>query len=139
MDSTLQTLKDTVQRNCHISDALHAGNYTLCIYLMKMREFYRWEKKHTFDASLPHEKVCSWLRKREDLWESLEDSDFEDITMEQQSFNPFEHQSINDVLYEHGLVYSGGLGINNKPHFFLGKLESRQELNGYTVLISSEE
>lgn len=139
MDSTLQALKETVQKNCHISDALHAGNYTLCIYLMKMREFYRWEQKQTFDASLPHEQVGSWLRQRENLWESLEDSDFEDITMEQHSFNPFEHQSINDLLNKHGLVYSGGLGINNKPHFFLGKLESRQEFNGYTVLVSSEE
>ncbi|MEJ2142960.1 MAG: hypothetical protein P8Y24_11505 [Gammaproteobacteria bacterium] len=139
MNSGLQELKDTVQKNCHISDALHAGNYTLCIYLMKMREFYRWEQKQTFQDSLPHEQVGSWLRQRENLWESLEDSEFEDITMGRQSFNPFEHQSINDILNVKGLVYSGGLGINNKPHFFLGKLESRQEHNGYTVLISSEE
>ena len=139
MNSALQAIKDTVQKNCHISDALHAGNYTLCIYLMKMREFYRWEQKQTFNASLPHEQVGHWLRKREGLWESLEDSEFEAIIMDEQSFDPFEHQSINDVLNEHGLVYSGGLGINNKPHFFLGKLESREEINGYTVLISSEE
>ena len=41
----IKQLSDTVQLNCHISDARHAGNYTLCIYLLKMREFYRWEKK----------------------------------------------------------------------------------------------
>lgn len=139
MNSALQAIKDTVQKNCHISDALHAGNYTLCIYLMKMREFYRWEQQKTFNASLPQKQVGSWLRQREGLWESLEDNDFEDIVMDEQSFNPFEHQSINDMLNEHGLVYSGGLGINNKPHFFLGKLERREEINGYTVLISSEE
>lgn len=139
MNSVLLELKDTVQTNCHISDALHAGNYTLCIYLMKMREFYRWEQKENFQAPLPHEQVGSWLRQREHLWESLEDSEFKDIPMNEQSFGPFESQSINEILNEQGLVYSGGLGLNNKPHFFLGKLESRQEFNGYTVLISSEE
>ena len=34
-------LIQTVQRNCHIADARHAGDYTLCVYLLKMREFYR--------------------------------------------------------------------------------------------------
>ena len=27
-------LIDNVQQNCHISDARHAGNYTLCVYLL---------------------------------------------------------------------------------------------------------
>jgi hypothetical protein len=35
----------TVQKNCHISDAQYAGDYTLCIFLLKMREFYRWENQ----------------------------------------------------------------------------------------------
>jgi hypothetical protein len=139
MNFAFQSIRDTVQKNCHISDAHHAGNYTLCIYLMKMREFYRWEQQQSFAASLPNESVGSWLRQRESLWENLEDDDFEDIVMAEQSFDPFDHQSINNMLNNKGLVYSGGLGINNKPHFFLAKLESRQEFNGYTVLVSAEE
>ena len=44
----LEPLKQTISRNCHISDAQYAGNYTLCIYLLKIREFYRWEKQIPF-------------------------------------------------------------------------------------------
>jgi hypothetical protein len=34
-------LRDSVQRNCHLADAEHARDYSLCIYLLKMREYYR--------------------------------------------------------------------------------------------------
>ncbi len=44
-----QELISQVQHNCDISDANHAGNYTLCIYLLKMREYYRWI--HALDFS----------------------------------------------------------------------------------------
>ena len=42
-------LIETVQHNCHLSDAHHARDYSLCIYLLKMREFYRWEETLPFD------------------------------------------------------------------------------------------
>jgi hypothetical protein len=31
MQEHLQPLLSAVQRNCHISDARHAGDYTLCV------------------------------------------------------------------------------------------------------------
>ena len=34
----LGQLVNTVQKNCHISDARHAGDFTLCIFLLKMME-----------------------------------------------------------------------------------------------------
>ncbi|HKJ07631.1 MAG TPA: hypothetical protein VKA76_00940, partial [Gammaproteobacteria bacterium] len=52
MHDELRTLCAKVQKNCHISDARYAGDYTLCIYLLKMREYYRWEKGYSLDASL---------------------------------------------------------------------------------------
>lgn len=139
MDICINSIRDTVQKNCHISDAAHAGNYTLCIYLMKMREYFRWENNKTFSASLPNETVGSWLREREQLWDQLEDHGFEPLQIDNESFNPFDNDALNQVLAQHNLVYSGGLGINNKPHFFLARLESQQEFNGYTVIISAEE
>ena len=33
---------EAVQRNCHIADARHAREMTLCTYLLEMREFFRW-------------------------------------------------------------------------------------------------
>lgn len=41
----LNVLAGAVQYNCHISDARHGADYSLCIYLMKMREYYRWEQR----------------------------------------------------------------------------------------------
>ena len=68
----LQQLNETVQHNCHIADATHAGDYTLCIYLLKMRELYRWENKASFSKTLGNQQVGLWLKKRENLWEKLE-------------------------------------------------------------------
>ena len=53
----ISELTKTVQKNCHIADASHAGDYTLCIYLLKMRELYRWEQDKSFSTNLPNETV----------------------------------------------------------------------------------
>lgn len=55
--TTRTALIKTVQKNCDIADARHAGDYTLCVYLLKMREMYRWEqgiscRPHFFIADL---------------------------------------------------------------------------------------
>lgn len=34
----------SVQMNCYISDARYGSEYGLCTYLMKMREYFRWER-----------------------------------------------------------------------------------------------
>jgi len=61
MELKLNELQQYVQHNCHISDATHAGNYTLCIYLLKMREFYRWEHALGFDTRIDNDDIGSWL------------------------------------------------------------------------------
>ena len=56
-DQELNQLALTVQQNCHITDALHASNYSLCIYLLKMREYYRWEHRLPFSEPLQKQLV----------------------------------------------------------------------------------
>lgn len=135
----LQPLITAVQTNCHISDAEYAANYTLCIYLLKMREFYRWETGLDFQATLSNETVGNWLKAREQLWETLAPTEFEPLPVKAHRFGPFETTAINQVLLPQGLVYSGGLGYQGKPHFFLGQLERQQTQNGFSVVISSSE
>lgn len=53
----LKTLTESVQKNCHISDAQYAGHYTLCVFLLKMREYYRWENAIPQSQRLPKEAV----------------------------------------------------------------------------------
>ena len=139
MNLDLHSLKQTVQKNCHIADANSAGNYTLCIYLLKMREFYRWEYGYNFGDNIPKEDVGNWLRERETLWEQLQEATFEKIPVNDQFFDPFDAHSINQSLRDQHLVYSAGLGHNNAAHFFLGVLERREQYDGFEIIIVADE
>lgn len=135
----ISELIKTVQQNCHIADAIHAGDYTLCIYLLKMREFYRWEMDATFSTNLPNNTVGKWLRQREELWDKLETSDYQNIKLGNVSLSPFESAPINKNLLQHQLVYSGGMGINNRPHFFLAELDLYEQHDDYTLYVAGKE
>lgn len=135
----LPRLRATVQRNCHISDAQHARNYTLCTYLLKMREFYRWEQGYPFNASLPKDELGNWITDREAMWEHLEEKDFEPLQLSQGAVDPFETTAINRELTAQGLVYSGGYGGYAAPHFFLAELLRQEERDGLPVLIAGAE
>src|SRR3990172_1007453 len=128
-------LRTAVQKNCHISDARHAGDYTLCIYLLKMREYYRWENGYKFSDVLPPIEVGKWLKEREQLWDSLERENFAGLPLNGNLFDPFDNDSINQALIPNGLVYSGGFGQRFKPHFFLGELQHRESHNDCTIFI----
>ena len=135
----IQQLINDVQLNCHISDARHAGNYTLCIYLLKMREFYRWEHQRTFSEKLSPDDIGNWLSKREELWENVENDRYHLITLDDDQHDPFDSQSINQSIASDNLVYSGGYGIKDKPHFFLADLEHTEKVDNYTIYISGRE
>ncbi len=132
-------LINSVQLNCHISDARHAGNYTLCVYLLKMREFYRWEHQHPFSEKLSSDDIGNWLSRREALWDEIENKDYQLLQIASSDFDPFDSQTINQKLFEQNLVYSGGYGVKDKPHFFLADLEKKENINNYTIYISGKE
>lgn len=136
---TISQLTKTVQHNCHIADAHYAGDYTLCTYLLKMRELYRWETKQNFSTHLDKKDVGNWLKQREQLWTELEDTAYSNINIENEGLSPFESDNINDRLIEQQLVYSGGMGINNRPHFFLAELEFYKKHDDYTLYIAGKE
>ena len=138
-NSALTCLADSVQHNCHISDARHGTDYTLCTYLMKMREYFRWEKHLPFSANLSRDAIGDWLVERESLWESLSEADFKPLQIEGRSYDPFDAEAINRALRHRGLVYSSGLGRNARPHFFLGGLEKHEQSEGYALFVANEE
>ena len=130
-------LAAAVQQNCNISDARHAGDFTLCVFLLKMREYYRWENDIPFNRMLPKEDVGAWLEERERLWDGLESSQFQPLPLAGSSADPFDTARINGELIPQGYVYSGGYGRFNKPHFFLGELARRDRHDGFNVLVSN--
>jgi hypothetical protein len=135
----LQRLSAVVQKNCHISDAKYARDYSLCTFLLKMREYYRWEKGFPFGTRLPRDALGHWLDEREHLWSRLESQPFECLPVEDDCYDPFQTEAVNQALVPKGLVYSGGYGRNATPHFFLGRLLRVERRHGFTVLISSDE
>lgn len=116
-----QEIIQQVQQLCHIADARHGGDFTMCTYLLKMREFYRWEYRIGFNEPIPKEGLGNWLAEREQLWADLAEQEFQPLEIEQEAFDPFDTSAINIALEAHGLVYSAGLINGAKAHFFLGE------------------
>ena len=135
-DLKLGAIVGAVQRNCHISDAQFAGDLTLCTFLLKMRELYRWEHDIPLTREMPRAEVGEWMNQRERLWETVEHAGYEPLPLAGGPIDPFEVAAINRELAARGLVYSGGYGRACKPHFFLGSLIRSETLDGFQIYVS---
>jgi hypothetical protein len=132
-------LVDTVQQNCHISDAQYAGHYTMCVFLLKMREYYRWENGIPLTEPLPREGVGNWLVERERAWNELDELEFARVPVGAARHDPFDADAINRELVPSGYVYSGGTGLYSKPHFFIGDLVRQEQAGDVRILVSGKE
>lgn len=139
MNEDIKQLAATVQHNCHIADSRHAGDYTLCVYLLKMREMYRWEQQESFNTSLTTDDVGDWLTEREEQWDDVEQMEYKPLSIDGREYDPFDNEAINVLLEGKGLVYNAGLGIRCRPHFFLARLETYIEEDDHHIMIAGEE
>ncbi|MBI5785364.1 MAG: hypothetical protein HZA64_07910 [Rhodocyclales bacterium] len=128
-------LIEAVQRNCHIADARHAREMTLCTYLLEMREYYRWEHDMPPGATLPREDIGRWISEREALWEGVVDEEFAPLPVAGARHDAFAAVAVNEALLPQGLVYGAGIGRFRKPHFFLGRLARTETHDGLRVLV----
>jgi hypothetical protein len=133
----LPGLAEAVQRNCDISDARYAGDYGMCTFLLKMREYYRWEHDLPFTRALPRSEMGEWLSAREAKWLELESEAFRPLLLESGAADPLDADAANRDLLPRGLVYSAGYGRFGKPVFFLGALLRVEERSGCRVIVSS--
>jgi len=108
-------LCQAVQHNCHIADARHAREMTLCTYLLEMREFYRWEAGIPLGDPLARPEVGEWLNAREALWETLAEDDFAPLPLGDNAHDPFDVAAINRHIEPHDLVYGAGIGRFGLP------------------------
>ncbi len=135
-DLRLGAIVSAVQKNCHISDAQYAADLTLCTFLLKMRELYRWENEIPLTREMPKRDVGDWMSERERYWQAVEAAPYEALPLASGSVDPFEVAQANRELAPHGLVYSGGFGRACKPHFFLGSLLREEMRDGFKVYVS---
>jgi hypothetical protein len=138
-DLNLDAIVAAVQQNCHISDAQYAGDLTLCTFLLKMRELYRWENGIPLTREMPRSEVGDWMNVRGQRWDELELEAYVPIPLADGMADPFESGRINAGLLDRGYVYSGGYGRRCKPHFFLAELERREQRHGFDILVSGRE
>lgn len=139
MNFDIRQLSETVRFNCDVADANFAGNYTMCIYLLKMRELYRWSNEIEQTASLVMPEVSAWVENKEAYWESVEDKEFQPIHIGDHDYDPFDVESINQQISQYGLVYGAGYGRGCRPQFYLGRLYQQENYPAYDVLISDHE
>ncbi len=139
MNAPDRALIEAVQTNCHIADAAHAADMTLCIYLLQMREFYRWEQGLAPLQPMAREAVGAWLSAREALWDELEDSPLRQLPVQGSLYDPFEVEAVNAALAPQGLVYGAGYTAPGRASFFLGALASERQRDGVRVRTSGRE
>ena len=139
MGFDLKQLSDVVQFNCDVADANHAGNYTMCTYLLKMRELYRWSESIDQSDKLLTGAVSDWVEQKEAYWESLENAEFKLLPLDGREYEPFDVQKINRDLQQHGFVYGAGYGRGCRPEFYLGMLVETEIYDTCHVLISDRE
>jgi len=139
MDPTVKQLIANVQENCEISDARHAGDYAMCIYLLRMREYYRWSYGIPLCEKLSHRDVGAWVEQKEMHWESLIESDYQHLSLDGEQFEGFDHDRLNDKLSPKGLVYSAGYGRGGKPIFVLAEKLQYEKTAAYDLYITGRE
>ncbi len=129
----IEHLTSQIQRNCDISDAHHAGIYSVCGLAMRLRDLYKWDRRLPPWEEHGADLVLDWIGAREDLWESLSADDYRQISIDNRKFDPFDTAGINHVLVRHNLFYGAGYAHSLKPTYFLAVIDDRQTIGGRTV------
>lgn len=139
MPVNLQQLSEVVQFNCDVADANFAGNYTMCTYLLKMRELYRWSEGIAQSEKLSTGRISDWVENKEAHWSSLEDKPFKNLSLGGDEFDPFDIEGINEYLNSHQLLYGAGYGRGCRPEFYLAALLNVEQYEGFMLYISGTE
>ena len=135
----ISNLKLTVQNNCAISDARFSREYSLCIYLLRLREFYRWKNEIPFGDPINQQALGDWVSETEAHWDTIEESEYQPLPIGENRYDPFDTSNINNHLQSSGLIYSAGLGRLGQPHFVLARQVSKSVTSQHTCIECDEE
>jgi hypothetical protein len=114
-----------ILHNCEISDAHHAGMYSICGLALRLRDLYKWEHGLPPWEESESAEVLEWIEAKENKWETHADDDFWDISINGKKFDPFDISGINSVLEPHSFFYGAGYARSLKPTFFLAVIEEK--------------
>jgi hypothetical protein len=128
-----KALTEQILHNCNISDAQHAGIYSICGLALRLRDLFKWEKRLPPWVEKEPAEVLEWIGEKEAHWETLDGVDYQSITIGNASYDPFDTQLLNTLLVPQGMVYGAGYAYSLKPTFFLGQIENQGRINGCQV------
>jgi hypothetical protein len=128
-----------VRKNCNISDARHAGLYSICGLALRLRDLYKWEKGLPPWEERDSSQILDWIEDRENSWESVSEQDYQPLAINGHRYDPFDIDKINTELEPEGLFYGAGYAHSLKPTFLLARINDKKAINGHIVYDLGEE
>ncbi|MEN6439762.1 MAG: Sfum_1244 family protein [Syntrophobacter sp.] len=135
----LSDLRRQVQKNCDISDARHAGVYSLCGLLLRMRDLYKWEHLMVPWQEPEPADLLGWVEDREQYWDKIAEEEIAPVTLGEERFDPYDMAGLNVRLRPLGLIYGAGYGIGLKPTFFLAECAGSSSVGGLRIDVVNRE
>ena len=128
-----------VLENCDISDAGHAGLYSICGLALRLRDLYKWENRLDPWVEKSSEEILGWIGRKEELWEKLAGRKYVPLPVNGKEIDPFETETINEILAPSGLMYGAGYARGLKPIFFLAAVKEKRRIGRLEAVVLGEE
>jgi hypothetical protein len=122
-----------VQNNCDISDASSGGVFSLCGFLLRLRDYYKWQHGLQPWEEPEPANLLEWIEAREEMWLGMGKKTLQPLIIGREAFQPFDLDPINELLRPQGLVYGAGYVVGMKPSFFLAELKESQWLGSLRI------
>ena len=128
-----------VIKNCDISDAQHAGLYSICGLALRLRYVYKWEHQLPPWIEKDSTEILDWIDAKENKWEKLTDNLYAGLQINGHTYDAFDSRGVNTILETSGFYYSAGYAFSLKPTFLLAHIESKERVKGHTVYFLGRE
>ena len=122
-----------VLHNCDISDACHAGMFSICGLALCLRDLYKWENGLPAWQESESAEILEWIEAKEKKWEHDAENSFAELVINGKTFDPFDTVGINTILEPHHIFYGAGYARNLKPTFFLAAIAEKTTIEGNSV------
>ncbi len=139
MNAELENLQQQILYNCRISDSRYGGVFSLCGFLLRMRDYYKWEMSLDPWEEPDYQDLLQWVEHKEELWEETADQELTTLVIGQDVFDPFDVDGINSRIMDSGLFYGAGYATGMKPTFFLATASTRKIINNMQLHILDRE
>lgn len=135
----ISALARKIDANCEISDANHAGAFSICGLALRFRDHYKWTLGLAAWQEGESAALLDWIGATEEKWETLSEASYQPLTLNGITVDLFDTKKINDLLIPQGYFYGAGLLWNLKPTFFLAPIDDVVEVTGCTVYLLGRE